>query len=297
MRLSFDRSLDAPYGAAVRLSPLVERVLAPNPGPFTFRGTGVYLVGTGDHVAVIDPGPALPEHIAALKRAIGTRRLSHILITHNHADHSPAAAPLKAWSGATIHGARPTTAMPHDQPINTQQETLDHAFAPDVILHDRAVVRGDGFTLEAVATPGHTANHLCFALHEEHALFSGDHVMGWSTSVVAPPDGDMADYLASLDKLKRRGETIFYPTHGSPITNPKAWIDGLIAHRQAREAQILAALADGPVTAAVLAERLYPNIDPALGRAALAQIQAHLDHLLMLGRAARDGVNFYRPSP
>ncbi len=163
-------------------------------------------------------------------------------------------------------------------------------------LRDGAIVAGRGFTFECVATPGHTANHVCYALREESALFSGDHVMGWSTSLVAPPDGDMADYLASLEKLRTRRDRIFYPTHGSPITEPQAYLRELILHRRAREAQIAAAVARGDATVAALAARLYPGIDAALAGAAAAQIQAHLDHLVMQGKIARDGLS-YRPCP
>jgi len=296
MALSFDHSLVPVYGAPVALSPLVTRLLAPNPSPLTFRGTGVYLVGAGADVAVIDPGPVIPDHLAALKAAIGGRRVSHILITHAHADHSPAAAPLKDWCGAPILAM---SARSPDAPISAPgTEPADRAFTPDRLIGDGDRITGDGFTLEAVHTPGHTADHLCFALLEEQALFSGDHVMSWSTSVVAPPDGDMGAYLASLDKLSARGETLFYPTHGSPITDAKPWMAALAAHARARADQVLAALRDGPATPQTLAARLYPDLDPKLARAAMAQVQAHLDHQLAQGRIARaDDVSSYRLSP
>ncbi len=280
--MEFDRSLDVPYGEELRLSPRVGRLLAPNPGPFTFKGTGVYLVGERA-VAAIDPGPAMPEHIEALKRAIGTRRVSHILLTHSHRDHSPAAAALKEWSGAPTHGV-PLRALPDDAE-GVADEAIDHDFVPDVIVKDGDAIAGDGFTLRCVATPGHTSNHICYALEEEGALFSGDHVMGWATSVVAPPDGDMAHYLASLEKLLGRDDKIFYPTHGSPIARPQDWVRGLLAHRRTREAQIVAALAAGDDSVAAITARLYPDVAPGLRRAAASQVRAHLDHLIAKGMA------------
>jgi len=285
--MNFDRSLDVAAGLEVRLSSLVSRVLAPNPGPFTFRGTGVYIVG-GQSVAVIDPGPALPGHVDNLKRVLDGRRISHILVTHTHRDHSPAAALLKSWSGAPVYG------LPLQAPTITNSEegmvdeAHDHDFAPDILVHDGMPIEGGGFALECVATPGHTANHICYALTPEGALFSGDHVMGWSTSVIAPPDGDMGAYLASLEKLRARDDRIFYPTHGSPIVGPREWLGQLIDHRRMRESQIVDALADGVLTVAALTQLLYPDIAPALRPAAAQQIAAHLEHLKSQGRAVQE---------
>jgi glyoxylase-like metal-dependent hydrolase (beta-lactamase superfamily II) len=284
--MQFDRSLNAPYGEAVQLSPLVARLLADNPGPYTFRGTGVYIVGAGESVAVIDPGPAQPGHLAALKRAIGTRKVSQILITHTHADHSPAAAALKDWSGAKTYAFGPHAGA------GSAEEAADSDFAPDMLVKDGELIAGDGFTIACVHTPGHTSNHMCYALREEAALFSGDTVMGWSTSVVAPPDGDMGDYLASLEKLRRRDARIFYPTHGSPITNPQDWLDQLIAHRRMREAQVVAGLEAGANTVAALVAAIYPGLDAALHAAAASQVQAHLDWLVRQGAAMPDGKGF-----
>jgi glyoxylase-like metal-dependent hydrolase (beta-lactamase superfamily II) len=278
MALRFDRTLEAPYGEALALSPRIARLLAANPGPFTFKGTGVYLAGAGAQIAVIDPGPDLPGHIEALKRAIGGRAVSHILITHTHRDHSPAAAALKQWSGAKTYAAGP-----HGVAAGEVEEGADRDFRPDIVVKDGDVIAGDGFTLACVATPGHTANHMCYALAEEKALFCGDHVMGWSTSVVAPPDGDMAAYLASLEKLIARGDEILYPTHGSPITVPQDYLRELLAHRRMREAQILDSLKPGTDTAQAVAALLYPDIDPRLRAAAIAQVKAHLEHLAKLG--------------
>jgi glyoxylase-like metal-dependent hydrolase (beta-lactamase superfamily II) len=271
----------------VRLSALVSRVLAPNPGPFTFKGTGVYIIGAGARVAVVDPGPDMPAHIAALKQVLGTRQVSHILITHTHRDHSPAAAALKAWSNAKTYGL--PIAAPSAIGEGMVDEAHDHGFVPDVRVGDGMRIEGDGFALECLATPGHTANHFCYALSNEKAMFSGDHVMGWSTSVIAPPDGNMGAYLASLEKLAARDDRIFYPTHGSPIAQPRAWLNQLIAHRHGREAQIAAVLAQGTATIAQLVERLYPDIAPALRGAAAQQVKAHLDHLAEQGKIARTG--------
>jgi glyoxylase-like metal-dependent hydrolase (beta-lactamase superfamily II) len=283
--MNFDRSLNAAPGTLVRLSPLVSRLLAPNPGPFTFKGTGVHIVGAGRQVAVIDPGPDLPEHIDALKRALAPRQVSHILVTHTHRDHSPAAAALKEWSGAKTYGL---PLAPHSASAaeDTVDEAHDHDFVPDVLVSDGMLIAGGDFLLECVATPGHTANHICYALRQEKALFSGDHVMGWSTSVIAPPDGNMGDYLASLEKLAARDERIFYPTHGSAILDPKEWLAQLIAHRRLREAQILAALAQGEDGPAGLVEKLYPGLDAALRPAAAQQVKAHLELLDARGLAA-----------
>jgi glyoxylase-like metal-dependent hydrolase (beta-lactamase superfamily II) len=283
--MNFDRSLDVAAGIEVRLSPLVSRLLAPNPGPFTFKGTGVYIVGAGAKVMVIDPGPAIPGHIDRLKQVLGARRISHILVTHTHRDHSPAARMLKDWCDAPVYG-RPLQTP--SQPIEESMvdEAHDHDFAPDILVRDDMRIMGEDFELECVATPGHTANHICYALPLERALFSGDHVMGWSTSVIAPPDGNMGEYLDSLEKLKARDDAIFYPTHGSPIADPTQWLRQLIAHRQMREAQVIAALEEGALTVAELAERLYPGIQPALRAAAGQQIAAHLEHLRARGQAA-----------
>ena len=288
--MNFDLSLDVAAGEEVRLSPLVSRLLAPNPGPFTFKGTGVHIVGAGTEVAVIDPGPDSPAHLAALKRALGSRRVSHILVTHTHRDHSPAAAVLKSWNGAKVYG-RPleTTATGGDGIVD---EAHDHHFVPDVQVGDGMEIAGDGFVLECVATPGHTANHVCYGLSEEGALFTGDHVMGWSTSVIAPPDGNMGEYLASLEKLTARDDRILYPTHGSPITGPRDWLKQLIARRRMREAQILDAMRRDASTIPAMVERLYPHIPLALQRAAAQQVRAHLDHLIEQGMVARDGKSY-----
>lgn len=281
MALTFNRDFDPPAGAAIALSPRVTRVLAPNPGPFTFRGTGVHLVGAGDSVAVIDPGPDMPGHLEALKRAIGARQVSHILITHTHRDHSPAAAALKDWSGAKIYAMAPAPARLEEGAA--VDEAHDHDFLPDVLVGDGARIAGDGFTLRAVATPGHTAGHMAYGLDEEGALFCGDHVMGWSTSVIAPPDGDMGAYMKSLQTLIARDDRILYPTHGAPVEQPRGYLQALLAHRRTREAQVLAAWRDGHRSAEAIAARLYPDIASGLRAAAAVQVAAHLAHLAQQG--------------
>jgi glyoxylase-like metal-dependent hydrolase (beta-lactamase superfamily II) len=287
MAIAFDRSFEAPYGEPVKLTSLITRVLANNPGPFTFKGTGVYIVGTRD-VAVIDPGPLIGEHVEALKRALDGRRVSHILVTHTHSDHSPAAAPLKEWSGAKTYAFGPHGSGKEDGV--KVEEGGDRDFVPDIRVRDGETIAGDGFTFECVYTPGHTSNHMCFALQEEHALFSGDHVMGWSTTVVTPPDGDMAEYMASLRKLQARDDRILYPTHGAPIREPKPFLQSYVDHRLEREAQILACIRDGVSTIPEMVARMYADIDKRLHPAASRSVLAHLIQLEREGRVVqKDG--------
>src|SRR5271156_482508 len=203
MAIPFIRTFEPRYGELAQVTPLISRVVANNPGPFTFMGTGVYIVGSGRDAAVIDPGPDMAEHVEALKRALDGRRLTHILVTHTHSDHSPAAKPLKEWSGAKTYAFGPHGSGKADEGVKVE-EGGDMSFVPDVRVCDGGTIEGAGFTIDCVYTPGHTSNHVCFALRDEKALFSGDHVMGWSTTVVTPPDGDMADYMASLRKLRAR---------------------------------------------------------------------------------------------
>ncbi len=276
--ITFDRTFEAPFGERIQISPLVARVLAPNPGPFTFRGTGVYIIGT-NNVAVIDPGPVIPTHLEALKTALKDLRVTHILLTHTHSDHSPAAAPLKAWTGAKTYafGRHASAGAEHSVTI---EESSDASFEPDIHVKDGDILDGDGFTIECVFTPGHTSNHMCYALREEQALFTGDHVMGWSTSVVAPPDGDMAAYRASLAKLLARDDRVLWPTHGGPIRDPKPFVEAFLAHRAEREAQILACLADGVATIPEIVARLYGDVDKRLHPAAGLSVLAHLIELV-----------------
>ncbi|MGA7710415.1 MAG: MBL fold metallo-hydrolase [Rhizomicrobium sp.] len=277
----FDRSFTAPYGEAVPLSPSIRRVLANNPGPFTFTGTGTYIVGTQD-VAVIDPGPSIPAHIDALKRALAGLRLTHILITHTHADHSPAAEALKAWSGATTYGFGPHPSPPDSGP--RVEEGGDRDFVPDIRIKDGDVISVDGMTFDSLHTPGHISNHICYALREENALFCGDHVMGWSTSVVTPPDGNMTDYMNGLRRLMARDDRTLYPTHGGPIENPQPFLEAYLAHRLEREAQIVECLRIGISTIPAIVARLYAEVDKRLHPAAARTVEAHLIKLAQEGR-------------
>lgn len=272
----------AAYGHLAPRSPLVRRLLARNPSPFTFTGTGTFVVGQGT-VAVIDPGPDDASHIAALMRGLHGETVSHIVITHTHLDHSPAAPALQAMTGASIVGCVPLV-LSDDGP--RADAGFDPSYAPDRILAEGDQVAGPGWTLTAVATPGHTSNHLCYALAEERALFTGDHVMGWSTTVVAPPDGDMAAYMASLRKLIDRDDLIYHPTHGEPVTDPQRFVRGLITHRKQRETQILKLLADGPQAIAALVSVMYAQVDKRLHPAAGRSVLAHLIDLANRGEVA-----------
>jgi len=268
-----DRSFTAAYGRLEQVSPLIRRIVAGNPGPFTFLGTGTYVVGKG-RVAVIDPGPDLAEHVAALLAGLAGESVSHILITHTHLDHSPAAAALQAATGAPTYGFGP-----HGRRGETGESGADLAFTPDHRLADGDSVAEPGWRLEALHTPGHASNHLCFALPEEQALFSGDHVMGWSTTVVAPPDGDMAAYMRSLARLRQRQDRTYWPTHGGPIRDPHRHVNALIEHRLARRAAVLAALGTKPAAPMALVDTVYPGLDPRLRAAAAESLLAHLIEL------------------
>lgn len=265
--------ISADAGVVHQLSPLVQRVLAPNPSPFTYEGTQTYLVGLTD-VAVIDPGPADEAHLEALATAIAGRPVVAILCTHTHRDHSPAARVLADRTGAAIVGCAPLT-MEDDGP--RADAAFDADYMPDRVLADGEQVAGQGWTLIALATPGHTSNHLCFSLEEEQALFTGDHVMGWSTSVVSPPDGDMTDYLISLERLMKRSDRIYYPAHGEPINQPQRFARGMLGHRRMREGQILRLLErQGEVSIPEFVASMYSGLDPKLHGAAGRSVLAHL---------------------
>jgi glyoxylase-like metal-dependent hydrolase (beta-lactamase superfamily II) len=276
--IPYVRDIEFTYGVAQDVSPLIRRVVANNPGPFTFKGTGTYIVGKGE-VAVIDPGPDDPAHLAALLAAVAGERVTHILITHHHSDHSPLAGPLKAATGAAIYGCAVAGHEVEDTGEVKMEAGHDHDFRPDVSLCSGGEVSGPGWTMQAIPTPGHTSNHLCYALKEEDACFTGDHIMGWSTTVITPPDGDMTDYLASLEVIRARNFTTLWPTHGPPIREVTPFIDAYIAHRQERMDQILLALADGPARIKDLTPRLYRDVDERLWPAAARSMLAAIIHL------------------
>ncbi|ENZ81517.1 MULTISPECIES: MBL fold metallo-hydrolase [Caulobacter] len=284
--IPFVRELAFEYGRCDQVSPLIRRVIARNPGPFTYTGTGVYIVGQGE-VAVIDPGPDLPEHLEALKAALAGETVTHVLVTHHHLDHSPLAHPLARLFGAKVHGLPAPAPQASDSPA--LEEGADDRFRPDIELADGDVVSGPGWTLEAVTTPGHTSNHVCFALREENALFCGDHIMGWSTTVITPPDGDMGDYFASLAKVRARHFDTLWPTHGAPVREVGPFIDAYVAHRRAREAQILDALGAGLTTIKAMVPSLYAAVDPRLHPAAAHSVLAHMIQLTREGRVACEG--------
>lgn len=286
-------------GLAVVLEPQVRRVLAPNPSPYTFNGTQTYLVGSGRDVAVIDPGPLGTGeaghadtngdgHVDAILKAIAGQQLVAIMCTHTHRDHSPAALPLQAATGAPIIGCAALVIEDSGAGTGVRADAaFDPSYKPDKVLGDGEQVFGDGWTLEAVSTPGHTSNHLCFALLETGALFTGDHVMGWSTTVVSPPDGDMSAYMASLQKLQSRQDAVYYPAHGPAVTKPQQLVRGMIGHRRQREAQILRLIAETPATIPEMVAQMYKGLDPRLNGAAGRSVLAHLIDLEMQGRVAR----------
>ncbi len=274
-----------PPRALTRLSPLVRRLVASNASPFTFNGTCTYILGRGA-VAVLDPGPDDGQHLAAILAAVEGETIETIVVTHSHRDHSVLAARLREETGGRIVGAAPFE--PKGDGTECFDSSHDRAYAPDAVLEDGERLEGRGFTLESVATPGHCSNHLCFGLTEEEALFSGDHVMAWSTSVVAPPDGSMSAYMTSLEKVRARNERIYWPGHGGPVVEPQRYVRALAHHRRQREASILTALADGLATIPELVARVYVGLDPKLARAAGLSTLAHLEDLRERGRVAAE---------
>jgi glyoxylase-like metal-dependent hydrolase (beta-lactamase superfamily II) len=285
--IPYVRQFDFTYGHRDQVSPLIQRVIADNPGPFTFTGTGTYIVGRdmpGANVAVIDPGPDDEAHLHALLRAVKGRVVSHILVTHTHRDHAPLSRALaEAVGGAPILAAKPPVQTIHASALDEED---DDDFAPDILLAGGEMIEGDGWTIEAMATPGHASNHMAFVLRNENALFSGDHVMGWSTTVIAPPDGDMAAYLDSLDRVLARGFSTIWPTHGPAITQVAPFLKAYRDHRLEREAQIMARLAAGDETIAQMVPALYAAVDQRLWPAASLSVLSQLIKLVKEVRAA-----------
>jgi glyoxylase-like metal-dependent hydrolase (beta-lactamase superfamily II) len=291
MALELNTVFDPRHGEAVEVAQGVLRVTAPNASPFTFHGTNSYIVGTGS-LGIIDPGPADDSHLAALLRAIAGRPVSHIFVSHTHRDHSPLARALAARTGAPVVAEGPY--RPARATQVGESDRLDAAndmdFRPDQALADQEVIEGDGWALRAVMTPGHAANHAAFALEGTGILFSADHVMGWSTTIVAPPDGAMSDYMASLDRLLERDDRLFLPGHGGRVANPPAFMRGLKAHRRMRERAILERLAQGDRTIPDIVAAIYRDTDPRLFGAAGLSVFAHLEDLVTRGAVATDGV-------
>ncbi len=288
--IPFDKTFDLLAGQVEETMPGVRRLLADNPGPFTYRGTVSYIVGRGN-VAFIDPGPADERHVAALLAAVRGETVTHIFVTHTHRDHSPAAKALKRATGATVVAEGPhRPARPlHIGEAHRLEAGGDLDFRPDQTISDGEVVAGRGWTLEAIATPGHTANHMAFAFREADVVFVGDHVMAWSTSIVAPPDGAMSDYMASLQKIGRRPELTYFPGHGGPVRNAPEFVRHYIRHREGREASILHRLAKGPADIPTIVRAVYIGLDQPLVGAAALSVLAHLEDLVARGLVATDG--------
>lgn len=283
--IPFVRDLSFRYGEVARVSPRIRRVIAENPGPFTYLGTGVYIVGNGE-VAVIDPGPVIDAHFEALKRALDGETVTHIFTTHTHLDHSPLAHPLAEWARCKVYG-RPDPNVAHAEV--SMEEGGEAGFKPDVLVNDGDVFSGKDWTLEAITTPGHMSNHVCFALKEENALFSGDHIMGWSTTVISPPDGNMRQYFASLDKIRARGFSTLWPTHGPPVTDVAPFIDAYAMHRRAREAAIVARMKAGDTLIPEIVKVIYKDVDKRLHAPAAHSVLAHVIQLVEEGRVIADG--------
>lgn len=286
--MDFDISFEPRYGEPVEIAPNVLRLTAPNPSPFTFHGTNSYIVGR-DALAVVDPGPDEESHFDALVRAIDGRPVSHIFVSHTHRDHSPLAARLKALTGAPVLAEGPhRSARPmRIGEVNALDASADHEFVPDLALADGQHVEGDGWSITTVLTPGHAANHAAFALNGTGVLFSADHVMAWATSIVAPPDGAMADYMTSLDKLLTRDDRIYFPGHGGPVKAPHSFVRGLKAHRKMRERAVVEQIASGDRTIPEIVSAIYRDTDPRLHGAAGLSVLAHLEDLVARGGTSR----------
>ncbi len=290
--IPFEREIEFEYGAIEQVSPMLRRVIANNPGPFTYTGTGTYIIGQGN-VAVMDPGPLDDAHLDALVAALDGETVSHILITHTHRDHSPLAAKLKQLTGAKTYAYGPHGAGPGTTARTSGDVRLDASgdtdFQPDVTVDHGDVIEGRDWQVECVFTPGHTSNHMSFALAGENALLCGDHVMAWSTSVIAPPDGNMGTYMASLDLLLERGETVYWPTHGPAVEKPNRFVRAYITHRRMREAAIVTQLKAGLATIPEIVRQIYSEVAPQLHPAAGMSVLAHMEHLIEQEKVETDG--------
>ncbi|GGB56366.1 MBL fold metallo-hydrolase [Henriciella pelagia] len=287
MGIPFIKDIDFEYGKVEQVSPLIRRVIANNPGPFTFVGTGVYIIGHGK-VAVIDPGPMQEDHFEALKSALEGETVTHVLVTHGHSDHSPLAQPLADWAGCKTYAK--------NCGVPTAKGELgsadDLGFEPDVQVGDGDVISGPGWTLDVIETPGHTCNHICFGLREENACLTGDHIMGWSTTIVAPPDGDMGDYMRSLDKIEALNFDILWPTHGSPIREDvNGFIQAYRQHRLDRESAIIKHLKAGETNIPRMVEVMYANVEKRLHAAAAMSVLGHMLKLVEDGMVETTDAN------
>ena len=282
--IRFNRNLDFEYGVLETVAPTVRRAIARNPSPFTLHGTGTYVVGHG-RVAVIDPGPALEDHVEALVRGLRGETVTHVLVTHTHRDHSPGCALLRRFTPAPTYGFGPHgSGRPKaGEEAEVVEEGADFEFEPDVTVHDGDVIECDGFSFECVYTPGHTSNHMCYRLREERALFCGDHVMGWSTTIVSPPDGHMGTYIASLERLLDGDDRTYWPTHGAPIPEPRPFVESLIEHRRSRARQVEACLRAGIDTIPGMVKRLYADLPVRMHPAAARSVLSTLIYLVERG--------------
>ena len=287
VQIPYRRELEFDYGSVSQIAPGIRRVIANNPGPFTFHGTGTYILGTGN-VAVIDPGPDDEEHIGAILAALDGETISHILVTHTHMDHSPGCRPLQALTGAPTYAYGPHGAGKLEQGVQVE-EGGDMDFAPDHLVKHGDIVQGGDWTVECVYTPGHTSNHMCFALQEQKALFTGDHVMGWSTSIISPPDGDMAAYMQSLELLLERDDAVYWPTHGPSIIDPKTHVRAYIAHRIEREEQILKCIDEGTHGIRDMVPLMYRDTPEFMYPAAARSVLAAMENLLRKNQVVADG--------
>lgn len=281
VEIPYRRKLDFEYGKAEVLAPGIRRVIANNPSPFTFHGTGTYILGTG-RVAVIDPGPDDEAHIDAILASLVGETVSHILVTHTHMDHSPGCRLLQAKTGAPTYAYGPHGAGKIEQGVQVE-EGGDMDFDPDHLVTHGEIIQGDDWSVECVYTPGHTSNHLCFQLREQKALFTGDHVMGWSTSIISPPDGDMADYMLSLELLLERDDEIYWPTHGPCIDEPKAHVEAYIAHRLEREHQIVTCIEGGTYKIREMVPLMYKDTPEFMYPAAARSVLAAMENLVKKG--------------